>query len=490
VGPGWDAGGSALRDALALAGEWDPDGTPAAQAALEWMGWEGDGPLWLRRYDVQLFVWYTLPRKFLTALEHKQEAAAALARTLERLGDRAATYAEVCRSPETDQLLHAWDADDPAAWKRFRELLDQSGIEPPDTDFLAWGQVMGFEEARVREQVATVLEEAIEDGRLSPGSAGFRRRQAEAARAALHEPWDGGDDFSRLDAVRAERLERWLVRGHTRGSDERRAIIARVADVIAADAPSVEPEAARAALAPALWLLERAADGIALTQTGALNRALVREVVERWPAWWHTELFGQPNREDEVTPIHELHGLLRRLRLVRRAGRQVVVTARGPPPRRPAGAARGARAGAARRRELSRRLRRTRGRADAGRRRRGLRRRPRRDDPTRDRRRGLAIGWRVSRRAGRRVGGRRVPAPGGGDRDHVPRRARLASFARSVPADRPGALSADRRAARSCVCSGHGPLLRHASSLVSRGDVAARRRDRRAARWLPRSGRG
>lgn len=91
----------ALRDALALAGEWDSDGTPAAQAALEWMGWEGDGPLWLRRYDVQLFVWYTLPRKFLASLEHKREAAAALARTLDRLGDRAATYAEVCRSPES-----------------------------------------------------------------------------------------------------------------------------------------------------------------------------------------------------------------------------------------------------------------------------------------------------------------------------------------------------------------------------------------------------
>ena len=46
----------ALRDALALAGEWDLDGTPAAQAALEWMGWEGEGPLWLHRYDVQLFI--------------------------------------------------------------------------------------------------------------------------------------------------------------------------------------------------------------------------------------------------------------------------------------------------------------------------------------------------------------------------------------------------------------------------------------------------
>lgn len=80
----------------------------------------------------------------------------------------------------------------------------------------------------------------------------------------------------------------------------------------------VAAEAARAAVAPALWLLERAHDGIALTQTGALDRALVREAVERWPTWWDTGLFGPPNREDEVTPLHELHGLLRDLRLVRR----------------------------------------------------------------------------------------------------------------------------------------------------------------------------
>lgn len=299
----------ALRDALALAGERDGDDAPAAQAALEWMGWEGEGSLWLRRYDVQLFVWYTLPRKFLASLEHKREAAAALARTLDRLGERAATYAEVCRSPETDELLCVWEAEDPAASQRLRDLLDRSGIEPPDTDRLAWGHVMGLEEARVREQVAIALEEATEDGRLVPGSPGFRRRQAEVASAALLEPWSDDDGQSRLDAVHAERLERWLERGRTRGSAERRTILAPVAAVVAADAPPVEEEATRDAVAPALWLLERADDGIALTQTGALNRALVREAVERWPAWWRSDLFGPPNREDEVTPMHELHGL-------------------------------------------------------------------------------------------------------------------------------------------------------------------------------------
>lgn len=318
----------ALRDALAIAGEWNRGGRPA-MSAFEWMGWKGAGSLRLRRYDVQLFVWYTLPRKFLAPLEHKRDVVAALADTLDRLGGRAATYAQVCRAPETDELLCAWETDDPAAWRRFRELLDRSGIEPPDTDLLEWGQVMGLEEARAREQVATALEEAVEDGRLAPGGSGFRRRRAEVANTALLEPAGDGDGRTLIDAVHAERFERWLERGHTRGSARRRSIIEPVAELVAAAAPPSDPEAARAVLAPTRWLLERAEDGIALTQTGALNRALVREAVERWPAWWPSELFGRPNREDDVSALHLLHGLLRRLRLVRRSGRRIVATARG-----------------------------------------------------------------------------------------------------------------------------------------------------------------
>jgi hypothetical protein len=318
-----------LRDAIAVAGEWDREGAQAAQSAFEWMGWEGEEPLFLRRYDVQLFVWYVLPRKYLAELDDKRAVAAALAGTLERLGGRAASYADVCRSPDTEQLLRAWEAEDPAAWQTFRELLDGSGIEPPDTDLLAWGQVMGLEEARVREQVATALEEAIEAGLLSPGARGFRRRQAEVAKAALHEPWDGADGRSRLEAVRAERLERWLQSGYTRGSAERRAIVDPIVATIAEEPAAIEPSAARAALAPTLWLLEQADDGIALTQTGALNRALVREVAERWPGWWAADLFGPPHREDDMTPLWELHQLLRNLRLLRRKGRRMLTTKRG-----------------------------------------------------------------------------------------------------------------------------------------------------------------
>lgn len=319
----------ALRDALAVMGEWDQDGARAARSTLEWMGWEGGGSLLLRRYDVQLFVWYTLPRKFLTSLEFKREAAEALARTLERLGDRAASYAEVCRSTETDELLCAWEAEDPSAPQRLRELLDHSGIEPPDTELLAWGSVMGFEEAQMREQIAITLEEAIEDGRLSPGTPGFRRRQAKIAETALLEPSDGDTGENRLQAVHLERLERWVKRGNTRGSAERAAIVEPVAALVAAEPASIDPDSARAALAPALWLLERATDGIALTQTGALNRALVREVAQRWPSWWRADLFGQPNRQDDIALLCELDELLRHLRLIRRKGRQILTTTRG-----------------------------------------------------------------------------------------------------------------------------------------------------------------
>ncbi|MGH2902458.1 MAG: hypothetical protein ACRDK7_02530 [Solirubrobacteraceae bacterium] len=318
-----------LQDAVAVMGEWDQDGAQAAQSALEWMGWEGEGSLILRRYDVQLFAWYTLPRKFLTSLEFKREAADALARTLEQLGGTAASYAEVCRSADTDEMLCAWEAEDPSVQKCLRELLDHSGIEPPNTELLAWGSVMGLEEAQVREEIATALEEATEDGRLSPGSPGFHRRQAEVADAALRAPADAGDERSRLEVVHAERLAHWVQRGNTRGSAERSAIIEPVAALIAAEPTSIDTDSACTTLAPALWLLSQANDGIALTQTGAFNRAFVREVAERWPNWWRAELFGPPNRQEDLALLCELDDLLRNQRLIRRKGRQILTTARG-----------------------------------------------------------------------------------------------------------------------------------------------------------------
>jgi hypothetical protein len=318
-----------LRDAIALIGERHEHGGQAVEHALGWLGWEGEGPMLLRRYDVQHFAWYTLPRKFLTDLDGKLEAAELMALTLDQLGDTARGYAEVCRSEATRDLLRAWEAEDPTAWRQVRELVDASGIEPPDTDLLAWGSVMGYDEARVRDRVATALEQAIEDGRLTLGARGFRRAQARVADAALMEPWDDDAQRARLEAVHAERLERWARHGGTRGGGERDAILEPVLPLLATAPAAVCGNSARVALDPVLWLVDRAASGIMLTQTGALNRALVREAASRWPSWWPADLFGAPHREDDIPLLGELHDLLRRLRLLRRTGNRLTVTGHG-----------------------------------------------------------------------------------------------------------------------------------------------------------------
>jgi hypothetical protein len=87
---------------------------------------------------------------------------------------------------------------------------------------------------------------------------------------------------------------------------------------------------ARQATAPARWLLDAAADGgVALTQTNALARAVVREAAERWPGWWNADLFGPPHREADMAVLEALHEGLRRLRLVRRRGRKLHAAVRG-----------------------------------------------------------------------------------------------------------------------------------------------------------------
>jgi hypothetical protein len=305
-----------LQHALARLEEWDPDAAVDARASLSWLGWDAEGPLALRRYDLMLHLWYELPSKTSGSVEDKFIRAAALGRLLEMTP--AAAYAPLCRARETLEQIALWEASDARARRQLGRMLDASGIEPPDTPALAWGSVMGLEEAQARGEVATELEIALEAGTLTLGAPGFKRRQAEVVAEAL------GRD-GRLEAVHEERLQHWR---DDRRSAPRKAIVERVADALAQ--PPARAEIGDA-LGMARWLLERAEDGIALTQTGALNRALVREVVELRPSWWNTALHGLPNREHDVMPLGDLRELLRGLRLLRRSGRRLVATARARP---------------------------------------------------------------------------------------------------------------------------------------------------------------
>ena len=75
------------------------------------------------------------------------------------------------------------------------------------------------------------------------------------------------------------------------------------------------------------WLLERGVDGLGLTKTHAVQRAVVREVAERWPQWW--SYHAPPHRESDVRVLGETHSGLRRMRLVRRQRETLLTTARG-----------------------------------------------------------------------------------------------------------------------------------------------------------------
>jgi hypothetical protein len=70
-------------------------------------------------------------------------------------------------------------------------------------------------------------------------------------------------------------------------------------------------------------------EGVALTQTNVLARAVVREAAERWPDWWDAEVHGPPHREADVRVLEMLREGLRGLGFVRRRGRRLFTTARG-----------------------------------------------------------------------------------------------------------------------------------------------------------------
>lgn len=315
---------TAVARALARLGEHDLEAPGDVGAALELIAGQEDdsAPLGISRYGLQLFLWYQLPRKLLAPLDVKRDVAGRLGRFLELVGEGAEIYAPLCTSEETMAMLEAWEEDDPAADERFREALVASGLEPPDTDLLAWRPVMGFEEARLRDQVALELERWIEREHVDTGARGFKRRQADLVAEFLKQPTAELGGLAPLDVIVAERIEHWA-RG---GSETRAELIAPVLPTLRA--PAAEEETG-ALMEPLAWLLERAAEGIGLTQTGALNRDLVRRSVERFPAWWSAEVSGRPQREEDVASLCEVHDLARRMRLLRRSARRVVLTARG-----------------------------------------------------------------------------------------------------------------------------------------------------------------
>lgn len=303
-----------------------PDATrDEARAAIEWLLPEDDDE-WdcLLQLTLQGFLWYSLPTKWLTDSAHHHEVAWALgdlfaAADLER-------YAGLCRSTATHELISRWETDPEAARAQFHTLMADSGVDPPDTGLLIWGELQSLTEHAASLHVSAALEAAVDDGSLAPGRRGWRSVAASVTERALKGPDPQGQHPTLLDAVEAERCKDWLsdLRRRTAMSDDdAAALMASVAPLSDADMGAVG-----ASLEPLAWFLRRIGDSVTMTEAGYLPRGLALDADERYD-WFGLKPKFIVRGERDLPELVLVHRLARDARLVTLRGRRLTVSARG-----------------------------------------------------------------------------------------------------------------------------------------------------------------
>jgi len=289
-----------------------------ARAALEWIA--GDQRLaFITQQRIQNFCWYDLPVKWLVDLDDKLRVVAALAQALDLL--HLPRYAAVCRSGTTREVLTAYETGIAQGKAAFRRAATASGIMPPDLPDFQWGPAMGFEEASAWSSTAEFLEVAVASGDLVPGRRGWKARQQELVLAHLNVPQAGLLGQTLAQVILTERAETWV---NARRSETRRRILAAIANRLLH--PAELPSATAADPLPRLrWLLDQLDGGIALTQTGNLNRKFVQDSADRF-GW---DFSRPPRTEDDLFDLHQLRHFAQDLGLARRSGRMLTLTAKG-----------------------------------------------------------------------------------------------------------------------------------------------------------------
>lgn len=285
-------------------------GDAAADARVAWESLTagGDVPL-VSLHSLEYFLWYTLPAKFLTSPEDHRAIALALGDLLGELGYEGA--AALCRSPVTMRVLAAWDQSSSRGHQAMRKALDDSGVEPPDTEALEWGGMMGMTESTVYEMAADALEEACLRGEITPGKRGLRQAQTEVLRRFLTTPLPSLDGRTPQAAVWQERQDFWA---EPPVRPLRQALTRPVRDEIRCR-PAV-PVAIGEGMRPLLRLLDLCAKGgLSLTPAGYMPPATVRAMVGEL-AWWDGD--KPPRSETDVPQLMALRDFAREAGLVRR----------------------------------------------------------------------------------------------------------------------------------------------------------------------------
>ena len=314
-----DEGGNPnIAAALAKLAERDSAAADDAGGALDWIA--GDqGLAFVTQERVQNFCWYQLPMKWLISPGEKLRVAEALAQALDLL--QLPRYAAICRSHETREILNAYETSTRLGKAAFRRAADASGITPPDLPEFQWGAAMGLQEASAWSSTAEFLEVVIAGGELVPGGRGWKTRQRELARTHLTTTQPGLLGQTLAQVILTERTETWV---SLRRSQTRRRILAAIANRLLHPA-QLPAEAAADPLPRLRWLLEQLNGGIPLTQTGNLGQRFVQQNADRF-GW---DFPRPPRTEDDLFDLHQLRHLAQQLRLARRSGRMLILTAKG-----------------------------------------------------------------------------------------------------------------------------------------------------------------
>jgi len=296
------------------------DAQREARAVLDWLLPEGDEGLEnLSQYDLQNFLWYYLPVKWLVEPREHHEAAWALGDLLESAG--LTRYAGLCRSNDTHLLIDLWDTDQARARRTLRRISESSGVDPLDTETLQWGAVFGMAEAAARAAVSNALEAALDAGRLTPGAP---RWKAEAGRIINEVVARSGElpgAATLLEAIWAERTGWWVGRTGT----ARMSILGPVLPRLST--PIDVPDSVDTSLEPLRWLLHQVGEGVTMTQAGYLPKALVLAANDRF-RWFDLPGFSV-RTEHDLPQLAHLHELAKATRLLTRRGRRLTVSAAG-----------------------------------------------------------------------------------------------------------------------------------------------------------------
>ncbi len=279
----------------------------------------GEGVEQITQIALQEFLWYRLPEKFLTDDAHKRRVAAALGRLLEVL--HLPRYAAICTSEHTRAVLAAYEDDDDVRGRAaMRSAMAASGVQPVDVEELAWGGVMGMEEAAAYYTVADALELAIVAGEFTPGGRGWRQKQQAVVRQQLLRAREHLDGGSLLDRVLDERVDTWLSRHRSHRAEIVRPLLPRLRGPVAL------PDDLDRHVAPVRWLLERAAEGLALTQTHRLKPATVTAMTD---AFGWDDGFSRRKLEDDFREVIATRELAEAIGAVRRHKVQLLLTPTG-----------------------------------------------------------------------------------------------------------------------------------------------------------------